>query len=108
MAGRLFAGLAVVILFGLAIVYVTGNAGAGPAGSPSIPAAGSDKRSAASLSGVEQIALKSYPGTIMKSKMEHDLYEIIIKTVGGKVVKLKVDPADGSIVSFREKRKQTE
>lgn len=61
-----------------------------------------------SLDDAEKIALNKYPGTVVESEAEKGLYEVKIETDGGKTVKLKIDPADGSIVSFAKKRSDHE
>ncbi|MDH4099021.1 MAG: PepSY domain-containing protein [Nitrospirota bacterium] len=63
----------------------------------------SSDRVVASLEQAIKLALEAYPGTVVKAENEHGLYEIRIRTDKGEVITVKIDPADGSMVSFKRK-----
>ncbi|MDO8446884.1 MAG: PepSY domain-containing protein [Deltaproteobacteria bacterium] len=44
------------------------------------------------------IATKEFPGTVIEAEIEDGIYEIKIRTNNGEMVKLKIDPKDGSII----------
>lgn len=100
MKRRLIALLMVLTLLGGASAYAASVKAANATKSPAAQTGG---KVVANLEQAMKLALESYPGTVVEAEEEHGLYEIKIRTEKGEIIKVKIDPADGSMVSFKKK-----